>query len=44
LTVHQCVHTSEQPFTCAHCPKTFKDRKYVIVHQRIHTGERPFAC
>jgi uncharacterized Zn-finger protein len=36
--------SSERPFSCNVCSKSFTTRFNLNNHIKIHTGERPFAC
>lgn len=36
--------TSENPYKCWYCSKTFAKRYQKKVHERIHTGKKPYKC
>ncbi|XP_073694439.1 uncharacterized protein [Garra rufa] len=44
LEVHQKIHTTENPFTCKQCGKSFTLKGSLKTHMRIHTGEKPYTC
>jgi len=45
LQVHLRTHTSETPFSCAHCDYKCAQKGNLKVHLlRIHTEETPFSC
>ncbi|XP_072937467.1 uncharacterized protein [Epargyreus clarus] len=39
-----CKHSTNKPFTCIHCDKSFATNKYLIRHANIHKDEKPFKC
>ena len=45
LTSHyRLMHTSEKPWKCSICTKTFGRSDYLRKHMRCHTGEKPHIC
>ncbi|KAJ8278454.1 hypothetical protein GJAV_G00087780 [Gymnothorax javanicus] len=49
---HQCsrsksqqrVPTTENPYKCDHCEKSFTHKSHLKYHLSIHTSEKPFKC
>lgn len=37
-------HSSEKPYLCTECGRSFKEHSTLQNHARIHSGERPFGC
>ncbi|CAH1970543.1 unnamed protein product [Acanthoscelides obtectus] len=37
-------HSSEKPYSCNECGRSFKELSTLQNHARIHSGERPFSC
>ena len=44
LKAHEKVHSSERPFECKSCQKSFKISATLKQHLVTHTGKRPFKC
>ncbi|XP_054628538.1 zinc finger protein 37-like isoform X3 [Dunckerocampus dactyliophorus] len=44
LTRHMPKHTSERPFACSLCGKSYSYRRGLTYHMLTHTGEKPFGC
>ncbi|XP_067666519.1 zinc finger protein 585A-like isoform X2 [Haliotis asinina] len=38
------MHSSEKPFACRYCDKSFSSNMNLNRHTRVHTGEKPFLC
>ncbi|XP_046350594.1 zinc finger protein 845-like [Haliotis rufescens] len=38
------MHSSEKPFACRYCEKSFSSNMNLNRHTRVHTGEKPFLC
>ena len=38
------LDSSDRPFSCRFCEKTFTTSGNLRVHERIHTNDRPFSC
>ena len=36
--------SSDRPFACDKCPKTYKYASNLAQHKRMHSGVRPFEC
>lgn len=41
--VHERAHTSNQPFTCPLCTKSFTQSNALASHHRVHSGQWPFC-
>ncbi|XP_038050418.1 zinc finger protein 271-like [Patiria miniata] len=38
------MHSTERPFRCSFCEKTFAQTCDLVRHERVHRRERPFIC
>ena len=44
LTLHERIHTGEDPYKYDGCDKTFTQSGHFMQYKRIHTGVRPYKC
>ncbi|KFO84100.1 Zinc finger protein 319, partial [Buceros rhinoceros silvestris] len=44
LVHHKRTHSSERPYKCTVCEKTFKHRSHLVRHMYAHSGEHLFKC
>ena len=44
LRKHKDTHSTETPFTCYHCGKSFKSTHTLKSHQISHDGVKPYKC
>lgn len=44
LLIHMRVHSSEKPYPCSDCKKSFSRLENLKIHVRSHTGEKPYKC
>ena len=44
LTKHRICHSTEKPFACSTCKRSFSRRGDLNVHFRKHTNKRDFKC
>ena len=40
LEIHMRCHSTERPFACDQCEKTYKDPTSLSIHKKTHTGTR----
>ncbi len=44
LSWHQKTHSTNKPFQCDLCGKSFTYRHHLTQHESVHTGVKPFKC
>lgn len=44
LSQHRAIHSTERPYICEICQKTFNRVSTLISHRKTHTGLKPHRC
>lgn len=44
LKKHLATHSSDRPYKCDLCPKTYKYKNHLNVHQKSHNDVLPYCC
>ncbi|NXN75131.1 ZNF85 protein, partial [Himantopus himantopus] len=44
LITHRRIHTSDMPYKCPDCGKSYRISNNLRRHRKTHTDERPYRC